>query len=168
MIQAKQLSFTESKTYLLALLFVTGNIIFPQLCHLIPKGGLIFLPIYFFTLIGSYLYGWRVGVLTAIASPLINCLFFGMPPVASLPAILLKSVTLALAAGYFANRYKKVSIPVLALIVLTYQFIGMSAEFLRDFDLMHALQDVRLGYPGILIQIFGAYFLLKFLDKNMD
>ena len=37
-----------------AALFIVGNIVFPQLCHaLMPKGGLIFLPIYFFTLFGA-------------------------------------------------------------------------------------------------------------------
>ncbi len=45
------LSLRESRTYTLAGLFVIGNILLPQLCHLIPQGGLIFLPIYFFTLI---------------------------------------------------------------------------------------------------------------------
>lgn len=165
MIQSKALSFREMNTYLLASIFVLGNIVFPQLCHLMPKGGLIFLPIYFFTLVGSYFYGWKVGLLTAIASPLVNCVFFGMPPVHALPAILLKSITLAIAAGLIAEKYKRVSLPLVALSVLIYQTIGMTAEFFMDFNLMHALQDVRIGFPGILIQIFGGYLLLKFLNK---
>ena len=41
--------FGELKTYLLVILFVIGNIALPQLCHLIPNGGKILLPIYFFT-----------------------------------------------------------------------------------------------------------------------
>ena len=48
------LSLGNSKTYVLASLFVLGNLVFPQLAHLIPQGGLIFLPIYFFTLIAAY------------------------------------------------------------------------------------------------------------------
>ena len=61
-----QLGLKEVKTYLLAAAFVIGNIALPQLCHLIPQGGLIFLPIYFFTLIAAYKYGFTVGLLTAI------------------------------------------------------------------------------------------------------
>ena len=44
------LSYKQSKTYLTAALFVLGNIILPQLFHLIPQGGVTWLPIYFFTL----------------------------------------------------------------------------------------------------------------------
>ena len=64
-----------------------GNIVLPQLCHLVPQ-GLILLPIYFFTLIGAYKYGWQVGLLTAVLSPLANHLLFGMPPAPMLAPIL--------------------------------------------------------------------------------
>lgn len=70
------LSLRDVRTYAFAALFIVGNTVFPQLCHaLMPKGGLIFLPIYFFTLIGAYKYGAKVGLLTALLSPLINSTF---------------------------------------------------------------------------------------------
>ena len=72
----------NTKTYLFAAMFVLGNLLLPQLAHLVPQGGFIFLPIYFFTLIAAYKYGIHVGLLTAILSPLANYLIFGMPPVA--------------------------------------------------------------------------------------
>ena len=78
-----QLGISELKAYLLAVAFVIGNIALPQLCHLIPQGGLILLPIYFFTLIAAYKYGFTVGLLTAVLSPLVNNLLFGMPPSAA-------------------------------------------------------------------------------------
>ena len=87
------LNYSNVKTYLATSLFIVGNILFPRLFHLIPLGGLTWLPIYFFTLIGAYKYGWKVGLLTAILSPVINSLLFGMPVPAVLPAILLKSVS---------------------------------------------------------------------------
>lgn len=62
------LQYNSAKTYLVAALFILGNIVLPQLCHLIPQGGVTWLPIYFFTLVGAYKYGWRVGLLTALAS----------------------------------------------------------------------------------------------------
>lgn len=163
-IQKEQYGFGQMRTYLVAGLFIIGNIALPQLCHLMPGGGLIFLPIYFFTLIGAFKYGWKVGLLTAILSPLVNCALFGMPPVASLPAILVKSISLAIAAGII-GKYMKFSIWSVALAVLAYQFVGMTFEFFTDFNLMHALQDVRIGWPGILIQIVGGYFLLRAISK---
>ena len=79
------LNFRQAKTYWFTLLFVAGNLILPQLCHLIPQGGLILLPIYFFTLIAAYKFGIRVGLLTAVLSPLANSALFEMPAAAVLP-----------------------------------------------------------------------------------
>ena len=70
--QIQQLSYREGKTYALAAAFVAGNILLPQLCHMLPQGGLVWLPIYFFTLIAAYRYGITAGLLTAIASPLVT------------------------------------------------------------------------------------------------
>ena len=44
------LNYGNVRTYLAASLFIVGNILFPQFFHLIPQGGITWLPIYFFTL----------------------------------------------------------------------------------------------------------------------
>ena len=151
----------ELKTYLFVFLFVAGNIILPQLCHLIPDGGKMFLPIYFFTLMASYKYGVKVGLMTAVLSPVVNSLFFGMPALALLPAILTKSVVLALTASFVANKTQKVSIVNLLIVVLAYQCVGTLAEWAMTSSFYVAIQDFRLGIPGMLLQLFGTYFLLK-------
>lgn len=150
----------ELKTYLFVLLFVAGNIILPQLCHLIPDGGKMFLPIYFFTLVASYKYGVKVGLMTAVLSPIINSLLFGMPVIALLPAILTKSVVLALAASFVANRTHKISIVNLLIVILTYQCVGTLAEWAMTSSFYVAIQDFRLGIPGMILQLFGTYFLV--------
>ena len=162
------LSLSNSKTYMLAGLFVLGNLVFPQLAHLIPNGGFILLPIYFFTLIAAYRYGLFVGMLTAILSPLVNSLLFGMPPVAVLPAIMIKSVVLVLAASMAAKHFGKVSILGVVLAVLVYQFIGTAFEWMLTQNLHIALQDIRIGLPGILLQIVGGYLVLRLLDKYLE
>ena len=91
------LDYSNVKTYLIAALFIAGNMALPQLFHLIPQGGITWLPIYFFTLIGAYK--------------------FGMPLPAVLPAILLKSVLLAIAAGWAAHRFNRISLPILLAVV---------------------------------------------------
>lgn len=158
--------FNELKTYLFVGLFVAGNIILPQLCHLIPNGGKIFLPIYFFTLFASYKYGLKVGLLTAAISPVINSLMFGMPALALLPAILTKSIVLAFAASFVANKTNKVSLNNLLMVVLTYQFVGTLAEWAMTSSFNIAIQDFRLGIPGMILQIILTYLLLNFSDKK--
>lgn len=164
-IKLYSLPLSNVKTYLFTILFVVGNLILPQLAHLIPQGGFIFLPIYFFTLIAAYKYGIHVGILTAILSPLANSLIFGMPVVAMLPAIMVKSVFLAIAASLLAKRFEKVSIVAIILAVLAYQIFGTIVEWILVNDFMVAIQDFRIGIPGILLQIVGGYFVLKALQK---
>lgn len=159
------LNYRESKTYAAAALFVVGNILLPQLCHLMPQGGLVWLPIYFFTLVAAYKYGLTAGLLTAVASPVVNSLLFGMPAAAVLPIILTKSVLLALAASFIASRVGRVAFWAVALAVVAYQGIGMLAEWGMTGSLTAALQDVRLGWPGILVQVFGGFAVMKIFKK---
>lgn len=161
-----QLSYSQMKTYLLAALFVVGNIALPQLCHLMPQGGLIFLPIYFFTLVAAYKYGFTVGLTTAVLSPLVNSALFGMPPAVMLPIILIKSVTLAVAAAMIAKKTNKVTLLTVALAVIAYQFIGLLAEWAMTGSIEKASQDIILGWPGCLIQIVGGYVILRYLLKK--
>lgn len=151
------------KTYVAVLLFVAGNIALPQLFHLVPQGGVTWLPIYFFTLVGAYKFGWRVGLLTAVLSPLVNSWLFGMPPVAALPAILLKSCLLGLLAGGTAHRFARVSFPLLLGVVLGYQVLGTLGEWALKGDLFLALQDFRIGLPGMALQVVGGYLCVKYI-----
>ncbi|MCM1151868.1 MAG: ECF transporter S component [Alistipes sp.] len=159
-------TYGEARTYLVAALFVLGNIALPQLCHAVRLGGPTWLPIYFFTLVGAYKYGWRAGLLTAVASPAANALLFGMPAVAALPAIVLKSVLLALFAGWTAARFRRASLLLLTGVVAAYQTLGTLGEWALLGDLHAATQDLRLGLPGMLVQIVGGWALLNHVIRK--
>ena len=131
------LNYGNVRTYLAASLFIVGNILFPQFFHLIPQGGITWLPIYFFTLIGAYKYGWKVGLLTAVLSPIINSSLFGMPMPVVLPAILLKSV-----------------------------LIGTLGEWMYIGNFYNAIQDFRIGIPGMCLQVFGGYLFIRYLIRK--
>ncbi len=160
------LDYSNAKTYMVAALFILGNIALPQLVHLIPQGGLIWLPIYLFTLVGAYKYGWKVGLLTAVASPVINSVLFGMPALHSLPPILLKSALLAVAASIAASRFRKASLWLLAAVVLSYQTVGTLGEWAMKGDFYLAVQDFRIGLPGMLLQIFGGWLIINHLIRR--
>ena len=160
------LDYNNVKTYLTALLFVAGNMILPQIFHLVPQGGITWLPIYFFTLVAAYKYGWKVGLLTGVLSPVINSLFFGMPAFGLLPVILLKSVLLAMAAGFAAYRFQRVSLLVLLGVVLFYQVLGTLGEWAIEGSFFGAVQDFRIGLPGMALQVIGGYLFVKHLIRN--
>jgi len=160
------LGWHEMRTYIFALLFIAGNIVLPQLCHLFPQGGLIMLPIYFFTLIAAYKFGFRVGLLTAILSPLVNSALFGMPPAAALPIIMIKGVLLAGAAAWIASKSKGASLLALIGVVLAYQLFGGLIEWAMTGSLASALQDWKLGWPGMLLQAVGGWLVLNYLWRK--
>ena len=155
----------KSATYLFAIAFIAGNIVLPQVAHIIPRGGLIFLPIYFFTLIAAYKFGLTTGLVTAVLSPAVNHLLFGMPPAFVLPIILIKSSLLAFIASYVAAKNKKISPLLLLLVVAGYQITGSLIEWGITKSFNSALQDFTTGLPGMLLQIVGGYFILRKLAK---
>ncbi len=159
-------TFSNIRTYFTAALLVAGNLLLPQLFHLFPQGGATWLPIYFFTLIGAWCYGWRVGLLTAIASPLLNNFLYGMPLIQVLPAILLKSTLLALLAAWTAHRCRQVSLLLLTCVVVGYQTIGCLCEWGLTGSWIIACQDFRIGIPGMLLQIFGGWMLINVFLKT--
>ena len=156
----------DIKTYMFVTVFVVGHILLPQLCHMIPNGGRVLLPIYFFTLIASYKYGFKVGLMTAVLSPIINSLLFGMPTLAILPAILTKSVVLALAASFVSGKTHKVSIINLLMVILTYQCVGTLVEWAMTSSFYIAIQDFRIGIPGMIMQLLGAYLVICYSNKE--
>ena len=89
-----------------------------------------------------------------------------MPPVIALPAIITKSVLLALAAGFIAHRFQKVSVLLLAVVVLAYQTVGTMFEwaYLGDFKL--AISDFSIGIPGMLLQVLGGYLVIRYLIRD--
>ncbi len=164
-ITVNSLPFNSIKTYAVASMFIAANIILPQTVHLFPGAGHIWLPIYLFTLVGAYVFGWRVGIITALASPLINSIF-GMPPVEALPSILMKSVLLGVFAGYASEKFRKVSVSKLAIVVLAYQTIGTLGEWAISGSFEYASADFRMGIPGMLLQIFGGLAIIKALTSK--
>ena len=165
-IRLYSLGWREMRTYMFALLFIAGNFVLPQLCHLFPQGGLILLPIYFFTLIAAYKFGFRVGLLTAVLSPLVNSALFGMPPAAALPIIMIKGVLLAGAAAWMANKSKGAALLALIGVVLGYQLVGGLIEWAMTGSLASALQDWKLGWPGMALQAVGGWLVLNHLLRK--
>lgn len=150
---------TALRTYVFAALFVAGNIIGPQLAHLIPGGGPMLLPIYLFTLVAAYRYGIVAGLVTAIVSPLANHLLFGMPSEAMLAIIFTKSILLALFAGYAGQLWSgKARVWHVVAVVVAYQVVAMPFEAMITGSWAMAVQDIRIGWIGLVIQVLAGVF----------
>lgn len=157
------LSYNEGKTYLWAALFVGCNLALPHLFHLIPQGGIIFAPLSLVVLCSAYKLGWKVGLLTAIASPLLNHLFTGLPAMGVLPVMVLKLAVLALVGGLAAQHFKHSSLLLLIGVVLTAEFLSGLGELALTGGLSATLADFSIGWPGLLLQVVVTYLVCKYL-----
>lgn len=157
---AEEIQLKKIQLYTFVLLFSAGNILFPYLCHTIPNGGKILLPLFFFTLIASYKFGIKAGLLTAFISPFLNNLLFGNPPSAMLFDIISKSVLLAIIASYISKKTKKISLVLLTAVVLSYQLAGGLGQWIITGSIQNSYSAFIIGIPGMLIQVILGFAIL--------
>lgn len=155
------LHYSEVRTYLWAAAFIVANTLLPQLCHFIPQGGIIFAPLSFVILIGSYKFGWKTGLLAALASPIVNNLIWSAPLWDVIPVMALKLAILAIAAGLTAQYFKKLDIMLLITVVLITELLGGIAEWILTGGITATIADFTIGWPGLLLQVIGTYAILK-------
>ena len=155
------LNYDEAKTYLWATVFVACNLVLPQLFHLIPQGGVIFSPLSLVILAGAYKFGWKTGLLAALASPLVNHAITGMPAWEVMPVMTLKLAVLALIAGFAAQRFKTVSLPLLIGVILVSKAIGCLGEFILTGGIAATIADFTVGWPGLLLMLFGTWGIVQ-------
>ena len=156
------LNFDEAKTYMWAAVFVACNIVLPQVFHLIPQGGIIFSPLSLVIMAGAYKLGWRTALLAAVASPVVNHALFGMPAANVMTLMAVKLSLLAVIAGLAAQYFKSVSLPVLLGVILATKALGFLAEFVLTGGVAATVADFTIGWPGLLLQLFGTYAILKY------
>ncbi len=155
------LRFDEVKTYMWATVFVACNLILPQLFHLIPQGGIIFAPLSLVIMAGAYKFGWKVGLLAAVLSPLVNHLMTGQPAWGMLAVMTLKLAVLAVVAGMAAQYFRKVSVVILVGVVLLSLLVGGLGELLLTGGVQATIADVTIGWPGLLLQVVGTWLIAK-------
>ena len=160
------LNYDEAKTYLWATIFVACNLVLPQVFHIIPQGGIIFSPLSLVILVGAYKFGWKTGLLAALASPLVNHLLTGMPAWSVLPVMTMKLAVLALVAGLTAQHFKTVSLPLLVGVVLVTKVLEALGELILTGGIAATIADFTIGWPGLLLQVVGGYLIIRYLLKK--
>lgn len=160
--------FGDLRLYGMAILFAAGNLLLPMAVHAVPNGGLVFLPLFFFTLVAAYAEGWGVGLLVAILSPLLNHALTGMPTASMLPVVLFKSVFLAVAAALLARRLGRARLGAIAGLVVAMQVLGALMQWAISGNMTQAIQGARLGIPGMVLMTLGGFFLLRFIAARRE
>ncbi len=164
--QPSVLGIRDARLYAFAAVFTAGNLIAPAIVHAVPRGGLIFLPIFFFTLVAATRFGFAAGALTGLASPLLNYALTGMPPSSELFTVLAQSLVLAgIAAGFAAAHPGRVSLWGLLVAAVAMQLAGFAIDLIRGGTVAAGLDVLRIGIPGVAIMVVGGYAVLRLLDR---
>ena len=157
----RTLTLAQPKTYTWSAAFIAANIALPHLFHLIPGGGVMFVPIYFFTLIGAMRYGVQLGLLTAVMTPIVGNLIFGAPAAAMLPDMLFKGAMLAVVGAAVSRRFGTSLLCCAGAVLATFALVG-----LIEWPFMgaaYAFQDFVTGLPGMAMMTLGAFITSKFI-----
>ena len=155
------LAFNETRTYLWSAVFILCNLVLPQVCHLIPQGGVMLAPLSFVILAGAYHFGWKPALLAAALSPLVNHFATGMPAWDVLQVMTVKLIILALVAGLAAQHFRKATLPILAGVVMAAEVLGGLGELALTGGIAATIADFTIGWPGLLLQIAGTYLIYK-------
>lgn len=146
--------------YIKSALFIGANIALPHLFHLIPGGGIMFLPIYFFTLIAAMQYGWQVGMLTAAMTPVVGNLIFGAPVAAMIPDMLLKGIVLSMVAAWMCGKMGKTLKTSVVSVLVAWTLVGLLE--MPFAGAAFAFQDFMTGMPGFALMIVGSWLINKY------
>jgi hypothetical protein len=84
-----------------------------------------------------------------------------MPEWSVLQVMTLKLAVLALVAGLAAQHFKKASLPLIVGVVLVSKAIECIGELLLTGGIDATIADFTIGWPGLLMQVFGAWLIMK-------
>jgi hypothetical protein len=78
-----------------------------------------------------------------------------------LPVMTMKLAVLAVIAGLAAQYFKKASLPIIIGVVLVCKAVECVGELLLTGGVEATVTDFTMGWPGLLLQVFGTWLLLK-------
>lgn len=88
-----------TKNTVMTALFSALCIVLPMAFHAVPQGGLIFCPMHIPVLLAGLICGWQYGLVVGIVGPTLSMLTTGMPPLATLPSMLIECAVYGFVSG---------------------------------------------------------------------
>ena len=161
------LRYTEIRSYVFTGVFTLLAVAVPWGFHQFHLAGATFLPMHIFVLIAGLLFGWRVGLVVGLLTPLASYAVSGMPVLQILPQIVVELGVYGLVAGMLRERFNlRVAWALLGAMVagrlalclgalVIYLILGQvySPLGLEANPLLVVWAVIKQGGPGIVIQL---------------
>ena len=157
----------------LAGLFVAMGILLPQVFHMVPNFGKIFLPMHIPVLLCGIICGWKIGGITGFLVPILTSIFTGMPPMPVVIWMTCELVTYGIIAGLLAKKQTVISTYIaligamiggrIVLAISQLSILGFSGKAMPITVFLTGAFVTAL--PGILIQLILIPLIVMLYNK---
>ena len=173
------LNYTDIRSYIFTAVFVLLNVAVPWVFHQFHLAGPTFLPMHIFILVAGLLFGWRVGLMVGLLTPLASYAVSGMPLLPVLPQIMIELSVYGLVAGILRERFNLRAIwsllgammagrlALLLAVLVIYVIVGKVYSPLgpEANPLLVVWSVIKQGGPGIVIQLAFIPVVIWLLGK---
>lgn len=174
----KVLKYTDIRSYVFTVVFVSLAVFTPWVFHQFHLAGPTFLPMHIFVLVAGLLFGWRAGLAVGLFTPLASYAISGMPVLAILPQIVVELSVYGLVAGILREKFSLrviwsligammagrltllLMVSIIYLAGEIYSPLGVEAN-----PLAVLWSVIKLGWPGIVIQLVSILLIMKLLER---
>lgn len=161
------LKYTDVRSYVLTLVFVSLSVLTPWAFHQFHLAGPTFLPMHIFVLTAGLVFGWRAGLIVGLFTPLASYVVSGMPGVVVLPQIIIELLVYGMVAGLLREKFNlRISwsllgamfagrLAMLLAVLAIYAVIGRVFSPLgpETSPFLAVWSAIKLSWPGIVIQL---------------
>lgn len=164
-----RIRLTVLRWALISVIFSALAVATPTVAHHYNLAGQTYLPMHVFVFIAALLFGWRVGLTVGALSPLVSYAISGMPLVNVLPLIVSELMVYGFVAGWLKERmFLPTWLSLLSAMVAGRLILMPVAAVLGPMPAFAYIgQAIRLGWPGILIQITAIPVLISFIQPHI-
>ena len=169
-LKVKMLEVSKIKEAIIVAAFTLAAVYTPVMIHFFGgvNAGQKFLPMPFFVLLAGILLGWRAGLVTAIAAPLISFLLSGMPAINILPFIILQLAVLGLVSGILRKKMD-VFFSLCGAIFAGWLAIGISLFLFSRIDaLNYVITGLKNGLIGIVLALVLISTAVIIINKYLS
>ncbi len=173
------LKYTDIRSYVLTLVFVSLAVLVPWVFHQFHLAGPTFLPMHIFVLIAGLVFGWRTGLIVGLLTPLASYAISGMPVLRILPQIVVELSAYGLVAGILSEKFNlrviwslvgamvggRLALFLTVLIIYLIVGEGYSPLGLETNPFILVWSVIKQGWLGIVIQFVSIPVIVWLVGK---
>lgn len=161
--------------YVVGTILLSGiGIALPRIFHVLAgaSAGATFLPMHICVLIAALTFGAISSTVVAGSSIIFSFLLTGMPSLARLPYMLIELVIYGILLSVFNKKFNSYISLVMTVVLGRILYAGVLFSAVNILGLssygISVMESVRIGIPGIILQLLFVPVLVKIMNKGMN